>query len=395
MKEKEKGVYSCVTLSDIHFGAQDPEKLYNELKEGVLKYIYELPVIDLVTINGDFYDSKISLDSKHAKFSMLFMKVLLELSRDKKFKVRMIKGTKSHDNDQLKVLEMINKDNIYDFRIIYTIESELLFPDLKVLYIPEEYVEDADVFYKPYIENKNYDLIFFHGMIAEAMYIGKHQESEVTMTKAPVFELTYLTDACYGPVMAGHIHTPMNIGEKFYYTGSYSNWMFGDGENEKGFYHLLYTPIDKTYEMTFIQNKLASKYETITLDVDNIKEDIKRVTDLLFLLENTAREERNVDYLRFKITIPDDYSNTQLLINTCKEMYARNKNVKLVFNNVNRTKQEKEIKEKINLLMDKYGFIFDKTISYENKIMLFIKEKYNRDISEEFIRSLIYDTIKK
>ena len=37
MKEREKGVYSCITLSDIHFGAQDPEKLYNELKEGVLK----------------------------------------------------------------------------------------------------------------------------------------------------------------------------------------------------------------------------------------------------------------------------------------------------------------------------------------------------------------------
>ena len=52
------------------------------------------------------------------------------------------------------------------------------------------------------------------------------------MTKAPIFELAYLTEACYGPVIAGHIHTPMNMDNKFYYTGSYSNWMFGDGEND-------------------------------------------------------------------------------------------------------------------------------------------------------------------
>ena len=39
--------------------------------------------------------------------------------------------------------------------------------------------------------------------------------------------------------------------------------------------------------------------------------------------------------------------------------------------------------------MDKYGFIFDKSVGYDEKIREFIKLKTGREISLERIRSLI------
>ena len=49
-------------------------------------------------------------------------------------------------------------------------------------------------------------------------------------------------------------------------------------------------------------------------------------------------------------------------------------------------KSKREVEEKINLLLDKYGFIFDNKIDTYTKINKFILEKYNKDISVEKIK---------
>ena len=51
--------------------------------------------------------------------------------------------------------------------------------------------------------------------------------------------------------------------------------------------------------------------------------------------------------------------------------------------------KNKELKEKVDLLMDKYNFIFDKSVSYDIKIQEFIKLKTGKVISLERIRSMI------
>ena len=48
----------------------------------------------------------------------------------------------------------------------------------------------------------------------------------------------------------------------------------------------------------------------------------------------------------------------------------------------------------MNVLLEKYGFIFDKTIDYDIKIARFIQEKYGRNISVEKIRDYIFGESK-
>ena len=55
----------------------------------------------------------------------------------------------------------------------------------------------------------------------------------------------------------------------------------------------------------------------------------------------------------------------------------------------NKVKLNKELKEKVDLLMDKYNIIFDKSVSYDVKIQEFIKLKTGKVISLERIRSMI------
>ena len=65
------------------------------------------------------------------------------------------------------------------------------------------------------------------------------------------------------------------------------------------------------------------------------------------------------------------------------------KNVKIQIIENSKVKLDKELREKVNLLMDKYNFIFDKSVGYDEKIQEYIKLKTGKEISLERIRSLI------
>ena len=389
MSEK---VYMGASISDIHFGAKDPAKLYNELKSSFLNYIKELPVLDFVMITGDYYDKRISMDSEAAKYSILFLSELLELSKEKGFVVRMLQGTKSHDNDQLRILEMLMaKNGDYNFNVIYTLSEETLFDNFRVLYIPEEYMTDAEDYYADaFHKDQRYDMIFMHGLVTDAAFVAEGQESEIVSNKAPIFETSKLISMSLGAVISGHIHTPMIIKDKFYYTGSFSRWSHGE-EADKGFNIISYSPVRGQCNVEFIKNIYAPEYVTLRIaneeffncPIENI------INKLTTMVHDTTSE-----FIRFKIYIPESYEKPNLLINAVKEVFNANKRVKTIFEVTSKANKERAIKEKIDILMKKYQFIFDKKISYEKKISLFVKEKYGTDIDEDEVRDYIYGAIK-
>ena len=92
------------------------------------------------------------------------------------------------------------------------------------------------------------------------------------------------------------------------------------------------------------------------------------------------------DFLRLQFYIPQGYENENLLINMVNESFGKYKNLKLDFKVNSKIKSKREVEEKINLLLDKYGFIFDNKIDTYTKINKFILEKYNKDISVEKIK---------
>lgn len=373
--------YKGVMIADIHFGALPVERLYNEL-EIFLDFI-EKKSLDFIVILGDWFDKKINLNSKDAKYSTVFFERICQICIDNDIKLRIIQGTESHDNSQLEVLEILAKNKPVDFKVFYEVEEEELFPDFNVLYVPEEYINSIDEKYGEYM-NKKYDMIFGHGMIQEVKFAALIQSSETTMKKAPIFKSKMLCDMCYGPIFFGHIHTKDIFNDRLYYVGSYSRWKFGE-EEDKGFYYVKYENDTKEFEAKFIVNNKTMKYDTIEIYEKesgfyklNTENQIKYIQNLIQSFE--------YDFLRLQFYIPQGYENENLLINMINESFGKYKNLKLDFKVNSKIKSKREVEEKINLLLDKYGFIFDNKIDTYTKINKFILEKYNKDISVEKIK---------
>jgi len=381
--------YVGAIASDLHNGAFDPKRWYEELEKGFLDYLESLIVLDFVVITGDFFDTKISMNSDHATYALKFLTKLLKICEKKNAKCRIIKGTESHDNKQLEIFKVLYRSTKCDFKVIQTVEDEWLFDDLHVLYIPEEYMSDMNEYYKEYFA-KTYDMIFGHGMINQVLHIATNQESEVTMSKAPIFKTNELFAICKGPIFFGHIHKDIVIDNKFYYVNSFSRWSFGE-EEDKGFRMCFYSPVTGKYRVEYIVNKLARRFDTITVDCgspDFNKTEKEQIEYLMKLVDTFI-----IDYLRLEINIPEDYPNPNLFTKMLNEVFSKFKNIKLKINNNSKLRQKKEIEEKVNILLEKYGFIFNKSISYEEKLSRFIKEKYGRNIPVDKIRQYLFEGI--
>lgn len=381
--------YNYITLADIHFGAFSAKRLYEELEEKVFKFIEtQQKLLDIVFIAGDFYDAKISLDSDSGKYALYFFTKLTKYAVQYNFKIRMIKGTKSHDNSQLKALELIAESIECDFKVFNTLGDEWVYPDLHVLYIPEEYIEDQEEYYSEHLNKLyEYDITIMHGLIKETAFVASKQESEVTMKKAPIFDLKKLLGCTKGPIHAGHVHTKAYY-DRFDNVSSFSRWSHGE-EEDKGFDFVSYSPVSGKFALEFIVNDMAQKFETIKLEPDFLNKDLTTVIADSQKIVETAVNERGIDNIKLKYYLEND-NNSSMIITSLKETFSKDKRVKVDFINKTKAHKEQEESAKIQNIMERYGLIFDKGVPYETKISEFIKNKLNKQIDEDIIRDKIY-----
>ena len=373
--------YKGALIADIHFGALPIDDLYNELQM-FLDYI-DKKDIDFIIILGDWFDRKLNMNSKDAKYSTICFERICQIAMNNNIKVRMIQGTESHDNNQLEILEILAKNKHIDFKVFYEVGEEELFPNFNVLYVPEEYITSFDDKYGKYMNN-NYDMIFGHGVIQEVKFASYLQQTEKTMKKAPIFKSNMLMSICDGPIFFGHVHTRDVFHDRVYYVGSYSRWMFGE-EEDKGFYTVKYDNKTKEFETKFIVNQLAKRYDTIEIyDKDTRFYKLDKESQIKYLI--SILDGIDYDFIRIQFYIPDDYSEYNFLISMITESFSKYKNVKLDFKVNSKIKSRKQVEEKINILLERYGFIFDNKIDCYTKIRQFIIEKFNKDISIDKIK---------
>lgn len=374
--------YSFLVVGDIHFGYYPPELLYKEFNlilDSIDRY-----KPNCVIIAGDYYDNKLSMASSHSVYSIKAFSNLLKKCEEYNIKLRQIKGTNSHDpENQLKNLAQIANSSICDYKLFLTVDEEELFPGIKVLYIPEEYMDDKDSYYNMYFKNR-YQGIFGHGMFEETNFSSNNKFK--SMRKYPIFNSKEMEEICEGPIVFGHIHTPQRIRNRIQYTGSLVRSRFGE-EESKGIYLTTFDTETKETEFIFIENEITMKYDTIEINPDNpvfsmmINEQISYFKKLV--------DDYKRDYLRLKINLPEDMVNSTMFIDSINITFNDMKDVTILIQDNNKVKLNKELKEKVDLLMDKYNFIFDKSVSYDIKIQEFIKLKTGKVISLERIRSMI------
>lgn len=355
-----------VNISDIHIGKKDDMKLKEEL-EIFFDYLKDTEDIDMITISGDLFDRVLTANEYGTTLALEFIQRLIDLYVPE-IDIRIIKGTRSHDFNQLDILKVFKEKAGSHFKIIEKNEVEV-FNGYKILYLPEEYPTDYDDFYKENllgVEDKVYDFIIGHGMIDFIAFTGYEDDSENRVHGTPTHKADDLIRVTKGPIIFGHIHEKQEYKDKIYYTGSYSRYSF-DAPSEKGF---MVFDIDddnpSKFKMTFIENTKAPTYAVLDIDklnlegVDDHVKYIKELSDKYDFVKIKTGNKANLDIAR-ALTEKDSSIKVQ---------------------SVN--------KEKETIKVDpKYEYILKKELPLNETIRKFMNEEYDKDIDIDFISKVI------
>lgn len=388
--------YRGYIISDIHVGAMDLETLYNEYTELFINRIKKDTKLDFVIVCGDFFDHKFYLNDNAAKMSYKMLKDLIEVCKDKDIPLRFVYGTESHECNQYDIMNVMK---LYDnVKVIKFVSEEELLPDLNILYLPEEHVNDMDDYYSKYLSNYDkYDYVFGHGVIREVMTdLSVHidNKSDDKRKKTKVFTTKELDNVCKGEVYFGHYHINIETDDKFFSIGSFSRWRYGE-EERKGFYIVECNTDKEKYSHEYIENTLAKDYKTIRIGYDNeVFTNEDKLKESIDGFNNMIKREA-YDNIRVVFNIPSNIEHPESTINYIKETLKKSDNIKVEIVNGYIDEKRKIQKEKVNETNQLYSFIFDKNLPLEDKTSKFISITYNKEISSSDIKKYLYQPLNE
>ena len=355
-----------VNISDIHIGKKDDMRLKEEL-EIFFDYLKDTDDIDMITVSGDLFDRVLTANEYGTTLALEFIQRLIDLYVPE-IDIRIIKGTRSHDFNQLDILKVFKEKAGSHFKIIEKNEVEV-FNGYRILYLPEEYPTDYDDFYKENllgVEDKVYDFIIGHGMIDFIAFTGYEDDSENRAHGTPTHKANDLIRVTKGPIIFGHIHEKQEYKDKIYYTGSYSRYSF-DTPSEKGFMVFDIDDNDPSnFKMTFIENTAAPTYAV--LDIDKLN--LEGVDDHVKYIKELADK---YDYVKIK-------TGNKANLDIARALTEKDSSIKV--QSVN--------KEKETIKVDpKYEYILKKELPLNETIRKFITEEYDKYIDLDFISKVI------
>lgn len=346
-----------LTIADIHIGKKDTEMLRKELNQYFIESLEDLKgTIDIITIAGDYFDRIIRFNEPAGILAIDIMEYLIKYCKDNNTQLRILQGTRSHDNNQLDVFGNYEKDFPNFFKIIRKVNTEKIVlggKERNILYLPEEYPSNPDDYYKEYFDKEEgyYDLIFGHGMtdVVGFDFSNWGDDSENISLGTPVHNTDNLIKLSKGPVIFGHIHNMKSYKDKFFYTGSFSRYAF-DSQEEKGFLLAYLNSEDfNDFEVGFIENEDAPTYGIINIDNINLKEG----EDLFKIIETMTNQ------FTYSKIISSDENNLKLM----RQLSEKESSIKI----------ETKKKENKSVIDDKYSFILENNLSTEETIQKYIK----------------------
>lgn len=374
-----ENIVKAVVINDIHFGIGDSQRLYNELHQ-FTDYIKEHKDIQLLVVDGDYFDRKLSVTDVATYLAVKFFNDIYAICKEQHIIMRMVQGTRSHELNQLQIFDSHESDRDVDFRIIRTVQEEDIL-GMHVLYIPEEYPENEEEYYGQYkAPDKRYNVIFGHGTWDFVSFDNQIEHAKQSATRsAPVFIWQeWKHTVPNGFITFGHIHGRNVYGKKIYYSGAFSRWGYGE-RSARGFTYFEYNLDHQSYDVKFIDNTEAPSYEEIevkSLGIDMENQDIKQIQMLL--------EEQIKKYDNLAIDLS---GLTEENVSILKKVYAHNPNVKI---EAKTTKKALTESEDLNTeLINKYRYITKRTLPLNQMIQKYCKEDLSQDIPIETIDKII------
>ena len=381
-----KKVVSLMISADWHIGAIDPYRFKKELITLVKETLHEKKSLDLFIVAGDTFDMKEYLSSDSVKVFFLIMAELLELTKEYNTEFRFIEGTRTHDALQLSTLKVVFENLLMNKRVKFIEEvTKEEIHGLDILYIPEEYIEDNEIYYKDYFNN-HYDFIFGHGNTDLMWYM-----KDVKKTKgfsSPVFKSSELLQIA-NYIYFGHFHYRMESKEsdRFKSIGPVSRWEFGK-EGDCGFYYTIYDNDSKLGIEDYIENIYAPILTTTILNIkksyelDELDREIKRKI-------NGVKD--NADKIRLIVNIDTSIENYITMRDFILSAFRNIDNLTLIIKLIGEEESESPENqlEDNNLSIEEKPYLYDKSMHDEARIAAFIRKKEGVNISLESILDVI------
>ena len=369
--------YNIIATADYHWGAMDADRQLRE-SQFILDYITSNKV-DLFVICGDYFDHRLLVNSKSAINAIAFMKALINIAEDKKFKIVVMQGTESHDFDQLEAFRSF--ENEY-FRIFKETTVDETLPGLYCLYAPDENTISNE-YYVKYINMFNehdLDIMFFHGTF-DVNAIGRTLADQVPNV---LFDYSFFNQKTK-LMVGGHWHNGDSYGN-MYYTRSPYRWRFEE-DLPKGFIHINYDTNTKKYKLNRVENTDTEKYYTFYVDTSLYA----NINQYSVLLSDVKRMMQDTEHIRIKISITDEKELNNSCIDNLINEFQSSKQVKVVTDNkLAKQVRQKHIEEN-NEYADKFKYIFDNNNSLSTIYKKFIFDTKGVDIPLEEIESILND----
>lgn len=401
-------------IADLHVGSIKDTKYFYDTTINIIDKEINFNKTDMIVFLGDYFDKLFKTNEEFTALAINIMSYIVIACNRNKTKIRIVYGTESHEMNQYRLFNYHLIEKSVDMKIIETVTEEEI-DGKKILYIPEEFINDKHKHYKNYLyNNKQYDFIFGHGVIEDGMPSNinfnaankPNKEKHVPRFKSGEF-------SCISEfTIFGHYHQYTNICNNVFYLGSLFRDSFGeeipkgygilsdnnsnlyndknikDNKDDSNINRLSFTSPNDKYTFSFIENTKAYNLITIeynpTSDIytssNKIIDDIKRIKEEYKELFNGDVEGK----IRLKFNVPNDLSPK--FRETLKSVLFDEKFISVTINESNQNNvsiiEEDDIEEDIN-------FIVDINLSILDKIYQYAEKKYERKITMEKLKKYL------
>lgn len=384
-------IYSILFEADKHWGAAKPEEQYRSAY--LLKRLLSDLKPHLFISLGDFYDTKLLLNSKSSVYALRDMHDKSEICKQLGIPMRVIRGTLSHDYDQLAAFSALEHDPKRNFKTFsqFTIEETL--PKMEIAYCPDENISWAKFqeYYLGELISHRPAIAACHGdfdVILPQIAIDAKDGPDSTSL---VFRYNDIIRHLDGPIISGHWHD-CNEFEHLYYAGSSDRWIFGE-DCQKGFILLRYDTEKKQYQLIRPHNFLEAKFKTFVV-YTSLYHKPEEYQKLITAVEKALSENPNMK-VRVKIHLNEDYGDTDTQIQNLKFHFNMDRRVSFFVQNEIKAKQKVEEKQAVEKLNEDYWFLRDKGMPVAKKIQTWIKRYSHHDYPLEVIESFVNPELQK
>lgn len=384
-------IYNILFEADKHWGATRPEDQYRS--SYILKRILAELRVHLFVSLGDFYDTKLLLNSRASVYAIRDMHDKAEICRMKGIPMRVIRGTLSHDYDQLEAFSSLTSDPKYTTKIFSNFTIEETLPGLKIAYCPDETInwnQWSDL-YMEYLIGERPNIMCAHGnfdvVMAKIALDGFRGDDSTTL----VYDYNQIMGHLDGPIISGHFHDG-NTFEHLYYVGSADRWIFGE-DHQKGYMLVQYDTDKQLYKVIRIPNFMAATYRTYTIYTHLCKE-IGAYQEIIDDIEKIVDADPNVR-VKIKVKVNHLYPDTESQILNLKYHFASHKRVNVVVEYMEKTQKKEEEKKIIENLSTEFDFLRDSSKTIPEKVQIWIKRKRGIELPIQQIQEIIDPELQK